>query len=59
MAALNGDYDVDQSDLDTIADNLGMTSASWSDGDLNGDTVVDEDDIDLAFAQFGLDLAVA
>jgi hypothetical protein len=58
LADLDGDYDVDQSDLETIADNLDMTSASRSDGDLNGDTVVDESDLELGFAQLGLDLWV-
>jgi hypothetical protein len=58
LADLDEDFDVDQSDLDAIVDNLGMTGATWEDGDLNGDSQVDEDDLDLAFAQYGLALAV-
>jgi hypothetical protein len=59
LADLDGDLDVDQSDIDTFADNFGMSNATWADGDLNGDNYVDEDDLDLAFAQLGIDLAVA
>jgi hypothetical protein len=58
QADLDGDFQVDGTDLGTVADNLGMTSPAWADGDLNGDGAVDTADLDLAFAQFGLELAV-
>lgn len=53
---------VDITDLNVIANNAGLTGATWSQGDLDGDGVVDMDDLDLAFAQFdesGLFLSVA
>jgi hypothetical protein len=59
LGDLDGDFDVDALDLDTLVDNLGMSSPTWANGDLNGDGTIDEDDVDLIFAQYGLDLAVA
>ncbi|MCH8840418.1 MAG: hypothetical protein IH831_07015 [Planctomycetes bacterium] len=54
LADLNGDFDVDDNDIQTISNNLGLTGATYADGDINGDGVVDQTDLDLAFAQFGL-----
>jgi len=59
LADLNGDSVVDADDLDWIGDNIGMTNASWADGDLDGDGQVTLDDLGLAFAQFGLGISVA
>ena len=56
LADLNGDFDVDGNDMQTISDNFGMTGATYADGDLNGDGIIDDADLDLAFAQFGLRL---
>ncbi len=58
LADLDGDFLVDVSDLSTINANIGMTGATYTDGDLNGDGVVDIADVDLAFAQFGLGLSL-
>ncbi len=56
LADLDGDNIVDDDDLLLIQDNIGLTGATYEDGDLNGDGVVDIEDVDLAFAQFGLGL---
>jgi hypothetical protein len=55
---LNGDFAVDDSDLDTVTNNIGMSSPTHTDGDINGDGSIDSADLDLAFAQYGLDLSV-
>lgn len=49
---IDGDWDVDNDDLDLIEENLGMTGAAWEDGDFNGDGSVTTVDRDLALAQF-------
>jgi len=59
LADFDGDYDVDADDLDWIGDNIGLTGATFADGDLNGDGLVTLDDLDLAFMQFGLGWMVA
>jgi hypothetical protein len=59
LGDLNGDNTVDQSDVDLVMENLGMSGATWEDGDLDGDGNVDVDDLELVFAQFGLQVAVA
>jgi len=56
LADLDGNFEVDDADLQTINDNFGMTGATYADGDLNGDGTIDIADVDLAFAQFGLGL---
>jgi hypothetical protein len=53
LADFDGDLEVDSADLDRIADNAGMTGATWADGDLDGDGEVTVDDLDLALAQYG------
>jgi hypothetical protein len=58
LADLDGDYDVDDDDAETLADNIGMSNPTWADGDLDDDNAVNLDDLDLMFAQFGLDLEV-
>jgi hypothetical protein len=58
LADLDGDYDVDDDDAETLADNVGMSNPTWADGDLNDDNAVNLDDLDLMFAQYGLDLGV-
>jgi hypothetical protein len=58
LADLDGDFDVDESDVETLADNMGMSNATHEDGDLDDDGDVDEDDLALAFAQYGLDFDV-
>jgi hypothetical protein len=58
LADLNGDFAVDDDDLQTISDNYGMSGATHADGDLNGDGWVSAADIELAFAQYGLGLEV-
>jgi len=58
MADLNGDFIVDASDLSIINDNIGMTGATYADGDLNNDGVVDIEDVYLAFDQFDLGLSL-
>jgi len=49
LADINGDFIVDDSDLDTINDNFGMTGATYADGDLNNDGLVTIEDLNLAF----------
>ncbi len=56
LADMDGDYDIDLTDLGIISGNIGMTGATWADGDLNGDGQVTLDDLDLAFLQYGLGL---
>jgi hypothetical protein len=58
LADLDGDYDVNDADSETRADNVGMSNPTWADGDLNDDNAVNLDDLDLMFAQYGLDLEV-
>jgi hypothetical protein len=53
-ADVDGDYFVTDDDLETIADNIGMTGATLEDGDVDGDGAVTVDDLDLAFTQYGL-----
>ncbi len=54
LVDLNGDLQVDNSDLTIIGSNYGMTGATREDGDLDGDQQITDADLDLAFAQFGL-----
>jgi hypothetical protein len=58
LADLDGDFDVDDDDAETMADNMGMSNPTWADGDLDDNNAIDLDDLDLLFAQFGLDLEV-
>ena len=58
LADLDGDFDVDDFDMDVLSHNLGMTSPTRSDGDLNGDGAIDNEDVDLMFEQYGLELEV-
>jgi hypothetical protein len=46
---------VDDFDVDTLIDNMGMSNPTRENGDLDDDNDVDEDDLDLAFAQYGLE----
>jgi hypothetical protein len=56
LSDLDGDFDVDDVDAETMADNIGMSSPTQADGDLDEDGTIDTDDLDLMFAQYGLDL---
>jgi parallel beta-helix repeat protein len=56
MADLDGDFDVDDEDVDCLADHLHMSNPTWADGDLNDDGTVNYLDVDLILAQYGLDL---
>jgi len=60
LADLNGDWSVDEDDLETLVDNwvANLSDPTWADGDLDGDGEITVDDIDLMFAQYGLGLAV-
>ena len=51
LADLDGDLVVDLSNWLTIQGNLGMTGATYEDGDLDGDGTVTQDDLDVALAQ--------
>jgi hypothetical protein len=59
MADLDGDFDVDDEDVDWLVDHLHMSNPAWADGDLNDDGSVNYLDVDLIFAQYGLELEVA
>jgi hypothetical protein len=59
LSDLDGDYDVDDDDVDSLVGNMQMSNATWADGDLNGDGSVNYLDVDLIFAQYGLNLDVA
>ncbi len=59
LADLDGNFEVDDDDIQVINDNFGMTGATRADGDLDGDGVVGIEDLDLAFAKFGLGLNLA
>ena len=50
LGDLNGDFKVDETDADLVADHMGMSNPTWADGDLNGDGSIDMDDLDLMFA---------
>ncbi len=54
MADLDGDCDVDLSDLATLLANFGQTGAARSDGDINGDTDVNLTDLAEMLAEFGI-----
>ncbi len=56
LGDLDGDFDVDEDDIEAIALAFGMASPTLADGDLDGDGDVDIDDLDLALAQFGIEL---
>ncbi len=47
---LDGDFQVDQDDLDLIESLVGQASDS---ADLDGDGVVDQDDVDIVSANLG------
>ena len=51
---MDQDFDVDQSDINFIFNNLGMEEPTFWDGDLNFDGEVDSDDLDIALVQFML-----
>jgi hypothetical protein len=53
---LDGDFDIDDADLDILANNLGLTSADYADGDLNGDGTVDVADFDMLYDRWGMAL---
>jgi hypothetical protein len=58
LADLNGDFTVNDFDLDILRDNMGMSDPTLADGDLNGDGSISFADLDLALAQFGSDFEV-
>jgi hypothetical protein len=60
LSDLNGDFVVDDVDLDILVDNwdANLQNPTLADGDLNGDGDIDEDDLEIFFAQFGLELDV-
>lgn len=60
LADLNGDYAVDDLDLEIVYDNWisNLPNPTWADGDLNGDGDIGLDDFELLFSQFGLELSV-
>jgi hypothetical protein len=58
LSDLNGDWTVDDADLEILVDNWNVSEPTWADGDLNGDGDITMDDVDLLFAQYGLGLAV-
>lgn len=56
LSDMDGDWDVDQDDVDFIFANRNLSSPTPADGDLDEDGTIDIDDFDLAFAQLGLEL---
>lgn len=56
-ADLNGDFVVDDDDLDILASNIGVSNPPY--GDLNFDNQVDSADLDLLMAFYGCELDVA
>lgn len=50
---VNGDNEVDVTDLGTLLGNFGMTEAELSDGDLNGDGEVNVTDLGILLGNFG------
>ena len=58
LGDLNGDFRVNDSDINLLVANYGMASPTHADGDLNGDGQINNADIDLMFAQYWLELAV-
>lgn len=59
LSDLNGDYTVNDADLNILATNLGMSNPTHNDGDLNGDGQINTSDLDLMFAQYGVQLSLA
>ena len=58
LGDLNGDFVVNNADMQTLANHVGMSNPTWADGDLNGDGQINTADLDLMFAQYGLGLSV-
>ena len=58
LGDLNGDFAVNDADLNILIANYGLSNPTYAQGDLNGDHQVDLADIDLALAQYGLELAI-
>jgi hypothetical protein len=58
LADLNGDFAVNDADLQTLYSNMGMSNPTHANGDVNGDGAINFTDLDLMFAQYGLELAV-
>jgi hypothetical protein len=56
-ADLNGDFIVDDLDLEILEANLGMSNPTLEDGDFDGDGFIWAPDPELFFAQYGLELA--
>jgi PQQ-like domain len=50
---VDGDNDVDLTDLATLLANFGISGATREQGDLNGDTIVDLSDLSILLANFG------
>lgn len=58
LSDLNGDYAVNDADLEILAAHLGMSNPTHNDGDVNGDGQINTADLDLMFAQYGLALSL-
>jgi hypothetical protein len=58
LADLDGNWVVDEADLQFIYDNDQMSNPTQADGDLDVDGDIDLADLDLAFAQLGLQLTL-
>jgi hypothetical protein len=58
LTDLNGDFAVNEADMEILGDNIGMANPTMADGDFNGDGYIDINDVDFMFAQYGLELAV-
>ena len=53
LGDVDGDHDVDLSDLAVLLGNYGMTGAEYSDGDLDGDGVIGLNDLAAMLGAFG------
>ena len=53
---LNGDFAVDDLDLEILEDNIGMSNPTLADGDFDGDGYIYAPDLELFFALYGLEL---
>jgi hypothetical protein len=59
LTDLNGDFSVNDADVEILAENIGMANPTPADGDFNADGVIDAEDVDLMFAQYGMGFAAA
>jgi hypothetical protein len=57
LGDLNGDYIVNDADLNVLIANYGLSNRTHAQGDLNGDGQGTMADFDLALAQYGLELS--